>query len=226
LLIVLFFIEVRKPRKQEKTSVKGEAGEKQKIHLTVKTWGWAFFMLMFFIVIQIYNVGFSYIISEKGLGTASDAGLGVAFYTIAGMIMGLIYGRVSKVVKNYAIAIACLMVCFGYFCITFADNLYVCYLGSVMKGFAMSLALPSVFYNTGLSTDSFSASMAVSIVTCAQNFGQFVSPHIINPVAGKISAESSTQASFGLGIAIAAVLTVVMFVWATRKTLKEKTVQA
>ena len=211
-ILVLLFVPAAKPVK-----IQGKTSE-QKTHLTVKTWGWAVFMLVLFICFQIYNVGYSYVIDVKGLGTASDAGLGVAFFTIAGMIMGLIYGRVAKVVRNYSIAIACLMLVISYILITFSGNIAMCYCGSIFYGLSVAMALPGIFYHTGLSVDAYSAGMAVSVVTCAQNFGQFLCPYIINPIAGVVSPENSTVMCFGLGIGLAVVLTVVIFIWGIRKT--------
>lgn len=219
-ILVLAFIMVRKPVR------KTESGEKQKVHLTAKTWGWAAYMLGLFIVFQIYNIGYSYIIDIKGLGTASDAGLGVAFFTIAGMVMGIIYGGVVKVVKNYSIALACGLIIVSYICITFANSLIMCYAGSVFYGLSVAMAIPGVFFNTGLSTDARSASMAVSIVTCAQNFGQFLCPYIVNPIAGGLDSENSTVMSFCVGIAVAVVLMVIMLVWGAKKTKASKTVNS
>lgn len=210
-ILVLLFVPVNKPAKSEgKTSA-------QKTHLTTRTWGWALFMFVLFICFQIYNVGYSYVINVKGLGTASDAGLGVAFFTIAGMIMGLIYGNIVKIVRNYSIAIACLMRVISYILITFSENIAMCYAGSVFYGLSVAMALPGIFFHTGLSVNAYSAGMAVSVVTCAQNFGQFLCPYIVNPIAGNISPDNSTVMSFGLGIVLAAVLTVVIFIWGVRK---------
>lgn len=210
-VLVLLFVPVNKPVKSE------EITGVQKTHLTARTWGWAVFMLVLFICYQIYNVGYSYVIDVKGLGTASEAGLGVAFFTIAGMIMGLIYGNIAKIVGNYSIAIACFMLVISYILITFSGNIAMCYAGSVFYGLSVAMALPGIFFHTGLSVDAYSAGMAVSVVTCAQNFGQFLCPYLVNPVAGMISPGNSTVMSFGLGIVLAAVLTVVIFIWGVRK---------
>ena len=209
-LLVLFFVPVNRPEKQ------ASGGEVHKTRLTVKTWGWALFMFALFITYQIYNIGYSYIIDIKKLGSASDAGLGVAFFTIAGMIMGLIYGNAARLLKNYSIAAACLLLVISYVLIAYAGSITMCYAGSIFYGLSVAMALPGIFFNTGLSTDAYSAGMAVSVVTCAQNFGQFLCPYIINPAASAVSLNDSITISFRIGAVLAAVLAVMIFIWAVK----------
>lgn len=206
-LLVLAFVPVNQPVKQ------ASSAERHKTQLTTRTWGWAAFMLLLFIGYQVYNIDYSYIIDVKGLGTAADAGLGVAFFTIAGMIMGLIYGNVAKIVKNFSIAIACAMLIVSYLLITFSGNIAMCYAGSVFYGLSVAMALPGIFFHTGLSVDAYSAGMAVSIVTCAQNFGQFLCPYVVNTM----SPDNSTVFSFMLGTGLAVVLTIIMVIWGVQK---------
>jgi len=195
-----------------------ETETQQKSNLTKATWGWVIFMFILFISVQVYSISLSFLVEEKGLGTAADSGLGLAFFAIGGIIMGLLYGNYAKTFKNNTIAIGCVMLVASYVIIAYAPNMVVAYIGSFLVGMAVSATLPAIFINTATSVDAFSAGMAISVVTCAQNFGQFVCPYIINPIAAAISkGVNHNFMVFIVGAVIAAVLAVIMFVWGTNK---------
>jgi sugar phosphate permease len=66
-----------------------------------------------------------------------------------------------------------------------------------------------------------SAGMAVSLVACAQNFGQFGSPFVINLLAAKLNANSVNAAAFLCAAAIAAILLLLALIWACRGLKKD-----
>ena len=212
LVLAVTMIPDKKPAKA------AEGGEKPKTHLTGTTWFWVVFMFILFISVQIYSISLSFLVTEKNLGTAADSGLGLAFFAVGGIIMGLLYGALAKRAKNCSIAIGCVMLAVSYLMIAFAPNMIICHIGSLVLGMAVSTCMPGIMINTGMSVDAFSAGMAISLVTCAQNFGQFCCPYIVNPIAGAISGGTNVNfICFMSGAVIAAVLAVLMFVWGMKK---------
>lgn len=97
-----------------------ETETQQKSNLTKATWGWVIFMFILFISVQVYSISLSFLVEEKGLGTAADSGLGLAFFAIGGIIMGLLYGNYAKTFKNNTIAIGCVMLVASYVIIAYA----------------------------------------------------------------------------------------------------------
>ncbi|OAA89395.1 MFS transporter [Clostridium coskatii] len=212
LILVATMVPNTKPEKMTTT------GDAQKTKLTSATWGWVIFMFILFISVQVYSISLSFLVTEKNLGTAADSGLGLAFFAIGGIIMGLLYGSLAKRTKNCAIAVGCLMLVVAYVVIAFANSMIVCHIGSILVGMAVSAALPGIFINTGMSVDGFSAGMAISVVTCAQNFGQFCCPYIINPIAASISGGRGVNfMCFIIGAVVAAALTILMLAWGVKK---------
>lgn len=193
-------------------------GEKPKTRLTNATWGWVLFMFILFIGVQIYSISLSFLVTEKNLGTAADSGLGLAFFAIGGIVMGLLYGNLARMARNCAIAVGCLMLAVSYVLIAFANNMLLCHVGSILVGMAVSAVMPGIFINTSMSVDAFSAGMAISVVTCAQNFGQFICPYIVNPISAAISGGVNVNfMCFIVGAVLAAVLTAVMLAWGVKK---------
>ena len=77
----------------------------------------------------------------------------------------------------------------------------------------MSIVMPNVFLNVGASVPPASVGMALSIATCIQNFGQFCSPYIVNPISAAVGAEGMTNvASFYVAAAVGAALGVAMLI--------------
>lgn len=204
-----------------KTKLQGDSkstsAKSSKIHLTAKSWLWALAMCTVFITIQVYQVTFSYLITEKNLGDASASGLAVSLFAVGGAVMGLIYGKLSDFFKQYTIALGCLCFACSYILLVFAGSLGVCYVGCVIFGFAIVITLPRIFIEAGLSTDAASSGFAVSLVTCAQNLGQFLCPYIINPISNIfLPSKGSAVTCFILGIIFALVLMIVFAIWGHR----------
>lgn len=215
LVLVIFTIPGTRQEKQKMT-------EKTAVHLTKKTWIWALFMCILFVDIQTYNITFSFLISETQLGSAADAGLSVACFTIGGAVMGIVYGKLAKVLKNYCIAFACMIFMVAYLIIAGASSMTLCYIGSVLFGVAIVTALPGIFIQAGLSVDAVSAGFAVSVVTCAQNFGQFICPYIMNPLSKAVGFSAlNSKNCFILAAILSLVLAVIMTVWGRRENQNE-----
>lgn len=203
----------------QKVAIKKEStGEKNSVHLTKAMWFWVIFMFAVFVSIQVYSIFLSFLVQERGLGTAADAGLGLAFFAIGGVVMGLLYSKLVKAVKNCSIAVGCLMLAVSYFLMAYASNMLLCHIGSLILGMAVSVIVPGVMIYTGHSVEPFSVGMAISLVTCAQNFGQCVCAYIVNPLTSMFSNSSNVNfTAFILAGFLAAVLTVIMFVWGIKK---------
>lgn len=203
----------------QKVAAKNEvSGEKQSVHLTKATWLWVVFMFAVFVSIQVYSIFLSFLVQERGLGTAADAGLGLAFFAVGGVVTGLLYSRLVRASRHCSVAVGCLMLAVSYFVMAYAGNMILCHIGSLLLGMAVSVIVPGVMIYTGHTVDPFSVGMAISLVTCAQNFGQCVCAYIVNPLTALISNGSNVNfAAFMLAGLLAAVLTVIMLVWGMRK---------
>lgn len=211
LILVIMQVPDNKPIQTSSINEKG--------HLTLTTWLWALFMCALFIGFQTYNVTFSFLVSEAGLGSAADAGLAVAFFTIGGAVMGMFYGKLSQLLKDYCIAFACLIMVIAFVLIANASNMMMCYIGSLLNGIAVVTSLPGIFVQTGLSVDEKSVGLAVSVVTCAQNFGQFICPYIINPLSQILPLSTmNAKTCFLLGAILGVCLALIMLIWAKRKS--------
>lgn len=186
---------------------------RQKVHLTRATLMWTVFTFVLFLAVQIYSISLSFFVAEFGLGTAVDAGLSLAFFAVGGIVMGVLYGTLARVLKTFTVAFGCLLMAVSYLVIAYSGSIATCHIGSFLFGLALSAVMPGLFVNASTSVDAYSAAMAISVVTCAQNFAQFLSPYLLNPLARAAAGDGSANfAVFVIAAVIAAALFVFMLV--------------
>lgn len=191
---------------------------KQKVKLTRKSWIWAITMFVLFIGAQIYSIALSFIVDEKGLGTAAQSGNAMAFFAIGGFLLGLVFGKLAEKAKNLTLFTGLCGIILSYLVIAFAQMMFMIYLGAFLFGVSLSICMPCVVVGTAGSVDVFSSAMAISITMCAQNFAQFLCPYIVNPMSAALSdGTNANQISFFLGAGLTAVMAVIALIWGVKQ---------
>ena len=222
LILVLICLPVVKPIKQ--TSADGETAHKTR--LTKGSWSWAFIMFVLFIGVQVLTVYMSYLLAEKGIGGASESGLATAVSCIAGIIMGMLFGKLMGAAKNLTFAIGCFLMALGYFLCGMASSFVLVLIGCFIYGLSMATTMPAAFVATANSVDMYSVAMALSIATCLQNLAQFLSPYLFNAIAAATGSTKPSTLTYLLAAALLAILGVCAVVWGARKNAMQKNAAA
>ena len=177
-------------------------------------WVWMIIAFFVFCTGQLYSNGNAYLLTEKGIGDSAASGLGMAFFCAGGIIMGLLYGKLASALKDYTMGVGFIVMALSYAVMAMAPSIAVFYVGCLIFGLGMSVVMPGVFLNVGNSVGPAAVGMALSIATCVQNFGQFCSPYLFNPIAQAVSGESglANVASFYVAAGIGALLGVIMLI--------------
>lgn len=209
LVVALTCLPNVKPSAQAKAAGSAPA---EKGKLTGKMWVWMIIAFFVFCTGQIYSNGNAYLLTEKGIGDSAASGLGMAFFCAGGILMGLFYGKLANALKGYTMGVGFLVMALSYAVMAFAPSIVVFYIGCLILGLGMSVVMPGVFLNVGNSVGPAAVGMALSIATCVQNFGQFCSPYLVNPVAQAVGGEMPNVASFYVAAGVGALLGVIMLV--------------
>ena len=218
ILAAVMFLPNNKPA-AENTS----EGENHKVTLTKSLWIWMIVCFFVFCTGQIYSISFSYVITEKAVGESAAAGLGMAFFCIGGILMGMFYGKLAKITGNFSMGIGFFVVAAAYILIATAPSIIVCYIGSLVFGLGMSIVMPGIFLSVAGSVDMYSAGMAISVATCVQNFGQFCCPYLVNPVASGLGNGSNNNIiAFYIAATMASVLGIAMIIYAVSVNSKKR----
>lgn len=211
LIVVLACLPNVKPAASVKTASSAPA---EKGKLTGKMWVWMIITFFVFCTGQIYSNGNAFLLVEKGIGDSAASGLGMAFFCAGGILMGLLYGKLANALKGYTMGMGFIVMALAYAVMALAPSIAVFYVGCLVLGIGMSVVMPGVFLNVGNSVGPAAVGMALSIATCVQNFGQFCSPFLVNPVAEALGKASGmvNVASFYVAAGVGALLGVIMII--------------
>lgn len=216
LIGVLAFVPYTKPIKSGIDNI-----NKEKVKLAPATWFWSIACLVFFIAAQAYSNALSFLINEKSLGTAAQAGSGLAFFALGGFIMGLIFGKIIGKIKKATMSVGFIILGISYLIIAFATGMPMIYLGSFISGLAVSTIMPCIIVEAGNSVNPVSAGMAIAIATCFQNLGMFLSPYIINPIAVIFGKNiNNNQMIFIICATLALILGGIAMIWGLNQNKK------
>ncbi len=79
-----------------------QSKNKPKVRLKKETWMWVAVIFVLFLSVQVYSISLSFLVEEFQWGTATDSGLSLAFFAIGGVVMGALYGKLAKIMRNCA----------------------------------------------------------------------------------------------------------------------------
>lgn len=199
-----------------------DTGRAHKTTLNKSSWCWAAIMFALYIGVQIYTVYMSYLLEEKSLGSAAQAGTAVAVACIGGFLMGLLFGKLTARAKDLTLAIGLFCMALSYIVIALAGNMVAIFVGSFIYGLAMAICMPVVIVNTANSVDAFSAAMAISITMCTQNLAQFICPYLLNTVIALLGDDAhANEWAYLLGAGLLIVMGVGAIFWGGRKSARE-----
>lgn len=216
LILALICIPGGKPG----SSVKTEAGG-QKAKLTSKAWIWAAVMLLMFVGIQVFSVSIAYLVTEKGIGAAAQSGTAVSIQCIAGIIMGLVYGKLAGKARKLTLSIGLLGLAAAYVLIASASSIIMVYVGAFVFGLALSICMPCVIVESANSVPVAASGMAISLTMCGQNLGQFICPYLVNPVAAALGGNMPNRMAYYMAAVYLAVFTVIAVIWGLSKNRQE-----
>lgn len=209
LILVILCLPNTKPAKTLETKE-----EKSKVKITGTAWLWVITLFLFFLGSQGFSIYLAYLVDERALGTAAQSGNSLAFFTIAGFVTGLLFGKLAGMMKNLTLFVGLAGTAASYIVIAYAGSLAVVYFGCVLFGVFLSIAVPCIMVGGMNSVDPFSASMLVALLMCGQNLAQFLCPYILNPVLAIVSnGTNSNQLAFIISGGILAAMAVVALIW-------------
>ena len=98
---------------------------------------------------------------------------------IAGFFAGIVLSHLKKFIRRDIVYSGVALMGVGYILLSFAYNMGTMTIGSALVGFSFGILFPSL---TILITNKSSGSgviFALSVGSCAQFFGQFLSPYVL-----------------------------------------------
>lgn len=179
LVLVLILLPLHAPKREAPAA----GTQKSKGGFTATFIYWVIICFIFFIPGQIFANSMSVMLTQKTLGGPAEAGVSLAVFAVGGIIFGFIFGFLMKAFKRFTVVFGLLLMGAAFLISSFAGNLPMVYIGSVICGIAFSCCFACIFDEVGSSVAPAAASIALAIATCLQNFGMFLSPRIAEAVS-------------------------------------------
>ncbi len=171
---------------------------------------------LFYAFQNTFNTNASLYVAEQGLGGASQAGLLTSVNTLAGMAGGVLLSVVMAKLKKYTVPAAFGLAAVGLLLTYMGAGLWMILIGGACVGFAFSTYTPAGTCLVSEHVTVSQRSMAIAVLSAANNVGSALSPYIVNSISG----------AFGSGVRVkylvSAVVVVVIMLVTALKFKKEK----
>lgn len=215
LVCAIFF--VKEPEHQEvETEVNAAAAGKKKrlpamVFLISIAWG------LIFMAYNPMGLNMASIVTGEGLGTEAVSGTIGSFYTVGGVVAGLIFGALFKSIRKMTIPFAILCEVIGLLLGYFGGNVPLLIIGSFLTGFAIFTIWPASImdFTEALPEDQIAAASGV-FTACLGLGGFLTSPYVA--IITSVSGSDSPR----LPILVGAILTAVIGVFWTIYELRKK----
>lgn len=194
------------------------SGEKSHLKIAPITW---LFGAIIFVFINSYGVmgaNISFIITERGMGTAALTGTAMAIFLVGGMFGGLIFSPFEKKLREYVLCCGFIALVIGFLIIYFAQSLVILFIGAFVVGTSIGFEMPgTLLYATNYNTVEASTA-GCAVIHMAGQLGTVCSALFYTPVAGLIKPnDTSFRFLFAACVCAALTLLVALAVSITKK---------
>ncbi|MBI4857482.1 MAG: MFS transporter [Acetobacterium woodii] len=151
--------------------------------LNARVYFTAVIMFLFGVFLFVFQTNVAMYVAGKGFGDASTSGLINTSMSAAGMLTGVLFGRMQRVLKKLVIPVSLLVGALGMLAIFVVGSLPSLFIGAMCCGFCLATINPAGTFLAANAVHPSISSLAIAVVTAATSVGIFVSPILSNAVA-------------------------------------------
>lgn len=140
-------------------------------------------MFLFGVFLFVFQTNVAMFVAGNGLGDASTSGLINTAMSAAGMLTGILFGRMQRVLKKLVIPVSLLVGGLGMLLIFMLGSLPSLFIGAMCCGFCLATINPAGTFQAANAVHPSISSLAIAVVTASTSVGIFVSPILSNGVA-------------------------------------------
>ena len=215
-LAVLFSIGVPadEPTRGKASSADSESGEPQSVPVSV-----LIICALNFLFMTCYcgiNVRIPSIMTEGGIGTASQSSLVISALAISGLISGLVFGKVFELLRGKTPMLGAGLLAAGCFLGGTAASMPMIFAGAILCGFAYPLFIS---YIMNLVTDiapKSSVMLCTSLAISSGFLASFFSPYVLSWV-GRVVGDAAAAPFVPYAILMAGIAVLCFFLYGRRK---------
>ena len=165
----------------------------QRAKLPKRVFYYVALIIVFFLVHNVGSMNLSTHLARGGVGDAGTAGFVIAVMLFGGIIGGLIFPKVSPLLRDGIFPLTFLLVFTSYSIFNlFSRSLGMLLVAMVFSGIAFVLLMATCIFGTSVITDpTNSATASMLIVGVAPGIGSFLSPVIITNLTLVLGGDST-----------------------------------
>ena len=206
-------------KKAEKAADGSTVQEKK---LTTMTYVLALLCALLNIMQFSFMTNVAMVMSADKLGDAGQASFVLSTFTAGSFVIGMLYGSMSKFLKQYAASFGALCVGIAFVILIMAPGYPVMLVAAVIFGIGFGTFNPAITMAVaGSAASPKYAALAISVYTCGTGIGQFLSPYIlkfIRGLFGMTSARADWQIAAVCLIAGSVISAIVIFAASKKKS--------
>lgn len=172
-ILAITFLYLPEPKKKHTV----QASLKETLFSAPKTvYGFTIGQVFFSMLVFGYVTNISILIQEEGLGSATEAGLAISLFTFGTLIIGMFFSKLRAFMPTQNVPIAVLLTGVGIFVCYLSSSLAMIFVGSIIGGVGLGLALPGVLARTSELSNEKKGISFVGFIVAAQGLGGLLSP--------------------------------------------------
>lgn len=153
-----------------------------------------------------YPLNLSLFVSNSGLGDSQFVGVLTSINSTIGFFIGLAFGKVHSRIKDRTFLFGLVLTAVSLLIVRFSPNQVLLLAGSAGFGVGTSFISPTLYVMLYRSVKQEEVVLSVALLGIASNVSQFISPFLVNPIAGIIGGDNIE----GNRIIVASILLIVL----------------
>lgn len=180
----------------------------------------ALFNLIFTIGSGCVFINLSLAVIESGAGNVQDGANLIVVFSVTGLIIGFLFGKIVQILKNYMGCFALILVAVPWLTIGLTTNLTIIYIMAAIGGIGFGCYMPYIVSAVNRTTTPQTSAKATSVVFTGSAVGPIVSPYIFGAI-GRLAGNTASQFAFIVSAIMLGVLLIANLIFEV-KTIRQK----
>lgn len=176
-ILILFSCVVPKVERIKEKEPEKDGAMQRNSHLPAGLWGLGFLMFLSLMLVTMYIVKVSTLITEAGFGTAEQGSTAVTFFSLGTFTAGLTYGKFRNKLGSVSLSVFYLFSMVGFLLGSLAQGLVMIWIGAFIVGYGYLGFMPFIQEEASRRYNAY-GERATSLVLAFQSIGAFAAPYL------------------------------------------------
>lgn len=171
------------------------------LKLNKKVYAIAFASFVHTLFINVYSTNIGIYIFDQVTEDTLIPGIATGINAVAALMMGLLFGRVSKIFGKYTMPLSVFMAAVGYACLIFLKGMPGVLLVSICCGLSLSCFMASGSYLISISVETEAVAKASGLFSIIGGIGGLIAPIVMGQVSTAVLGNDSPVSQFAVALA-------------------------